>query len=80
MGCHHGRGHGCGSWHDVYDCDPPWGRGPGFGYGRARRYSLAADAGDEAAEELEDYKASLEAQIRRLERRIGSLRQRTGTD
>ena len=75
---HHGCGHGCGNCHDD---DPYGGRGPGWGYGRARRfYYSGPESGDEAADDLEDYKASLEAEIRRLEKRIGSLRQKSGTE
>lgn len=60
-------GHGCGHHHgQVY--------GPGWGYGR---HAMAGREGrDEMIEDLEDYKAGLEEEIRRLEKRIGSLREK----
>ena len=80
MCCHYGCRHaGCGC-RDDYDAPYSWGPGPGWGYGRGRRYYEGPPTRDEAAEDIEDYKASLEAEIRRLEKRIGSLRQKSTTE
>lgn len=65
-------------WHH-HGCRHGWGYGPGPGvgpgWGPGRFYGGGRGTKDEELEELEDYKASLEAEIRTLERRIGSLRE-----
>lgn len=60
-GCCHG--HGCGG---GYGYAPYFGADRRFGPGRPTR--------DESVDDLEEYKETLEAEIRRLEKRIGSLR------
>ena len=63
----HDRGYGPGG-------GPGWGYGPGWG--RGRRFAADPGTRDEVIEDLEDYKEELEAEIRRLEKRIGSLREK----
>ena len=82
----YGYEYGCGPYgHRHWHCHdwpygPEWGRGPGWGYGPGRGYGrrLAGDPGtrDEVIEDLESYKEELEAEIRRREKRIGSLREK----
>ena len=70
------QGYGmCGHWHGHchdWDYGPRGEYGPGWGYGR--RFAAERETRDEVIEDLEDYKEELEAEIRRLEKRIGSLR------
>jgi hypothetical protein len=68
-GCGHGHGHcrerdyGCGSGRGPYaGFDSP------LGPGRGSR--------DEMLDDLQEYKENLEAEIRRLEKRMGSLREK----
>ncbi len=62
-GCHHGWGYG-----------PGWDYGPGWGYGRP--YVMGRATKEDEVQDLEDYKDELEAEIRRLEKRIGSLKEK----
>ncbi len=68
-GCHHedGHGYGCGGHrHEPgYGC----GRGPGYGPQWASRPTK-----EEFVQDLEDYKADLEAEIQALEHRLQTLR------
>jgi hypothetical protein len=70
-------GHGHGHCHD-------WGYGPGircgtyFGY--ERPFVSGPGTRDEAIDDLQEYKERLEAEIRRLEKRIGSLRPQPTSD
>jgi hypothetical protein len=72
-GCGHGRGH----------CHE-WGSGGGFGYGPSRGYGRSfvplRGSKDEIIDDLQEYKENLEAEIRRLEKRIGSLRSKSATE
>ncbi len=64
-GCHHGHGCGCGGH----------GYGRGFGYGPDYGPRWASrPTKDEFVEDLEAYKAELEAEIQSLERRLQTLR------
>jgi hypothetical protein len=65
--CGHGHGH-------SHDCGYPAGGGYGpIGvYGRS--FVTGCGTTDEAMDELQEYKESLEAEIRRLEKRMGLLR------
>lgn len=69
----HDQGYGPGAGHG-----PGWGGGPGWGYGRP--FATEQEMKGEMIEGLEDYKASLEAEIRRLEKRIGSLREKPASE
>jgi chaperonin cofactor prefoldin len=61
-GCGHGHGH-CRDWDYAH--------GPYGGYGRS--FMPSRGSSDEVIDDLQEYKESLEAEIRRLEKRIGSL-------
>ena len=71
-GCGHRHGH-CGGgygygWGEAY--------GPGGGYYRRSR----GPTQDEMIDDLQEYKENLEAEIRRLEKRIGSLKTNSAAD
>ncbi len=70
---------GCGHSHcHDWDEGPRFGRGPGWGY--ARRFAAERETKDEMIEDLEEYKENLEAEIRKLEKRIGSLREKPASE
>jgi hypothetical protein len=72
-GCGHGHGH-C---HD-------WGYAAGGGYspymGYGRSFVPGRETRDEMIDDLQEYKENLEAEIRRLEKRIGTLRGKPKSD
>lgn len=70
-GCHHGCGPGYGYW--DHGCGPGYGYGYGRGLGYGPRWA-SRPTRDEFVEELEAYKADLEAEIQSLERRLQTLR------
>jgi hypothetical protein len=72
-GCGHGHGH-CHDW--GYGAEPM--RAPYWGCGRT--YMAGPVAKDEMIDGLQEYKENLEAEIRRLEKRIGSLREKPSSD
>jgi hypothetical protein len=63
----HGWGYGPGSW-----------GGPRSGYGRS--FEPGFETRDDVIDNLQEYKENLEAEIRRLEKRIGSLRDKPPSD
>lgn len=65
-GCGHGRGH-------CHDRGYGYGYGGGFG-GYGRPFPPSRGSRDEVIDDLQEYKENLESEIRRLEKRIGSLR------
>jgi hypothetical protein len=70
---HHGHGH-CQGW----GYDPGRWCGPRDGYGRS--YDPGSETRDHLIEDLQEYKQTLETEIRRLEKRMGSLRGTSPSD
>jgi hypothetical protein len=70
---HHGHGHCHG-----------WGYGSGGRYsprgGYGRSYEPGFENRDDVIDDLRGYKENLEAEIRRLEKRIGSLRDKSPSE
>lgn len=75
-GCH-GGGYRHGGCHDGdYGC----GRGHARRYGCGRNLLPMSESRGEVIDDLQEYKENLEAEIRRLEKQIGSLRGKPTTD
>jgi hypothetical protein len=70
-------GHGHGHCHDR-GYGAPVGCGPYGGYGA--RFAPMMGSRDEVIDDLQEYKENLEAEIRRLEKKIGSLRSKATSD
>ncbi len=69
-----GCGHGCGC-HD-------WGYEGGYRsyYRYGRPFVPVRGTAEDVVEDLQEYKENLEAEIRRLEKRIGSLRSKSSSE